>query len=74
MTAEHDDFVRFGGARNLADDIECVLVFLLIIDSDIEVQLRRDTVLQQADKAVILLGPNGDDRRRNWIVWTEPRK
>src|SRR6202030_1676916 len=35
---------------------------------DIEVQLRRDTVLQQADEAVILLCPNGDDGRRNWIL------
>ena len=52
MTAEHDDLVRFGGTRNLADDIECVLVILLIIDSDIKVQLRRDTVLQQADESV----------------------
>src|SRR5580698_6401404 len=69
MTAEHDNFVRFGGARNLADDIKCVLVFPLIVDSDIEVQLRRDTVLHQADEAVILLCPNGDDRRRNWILW-----
>src|SRR5580698_5915630 len=68
MTAEHDNFVRFGGARNLADDIKCVLVFPLIVDSDIEVQLRRDTVLHQADEAVILLCPNGDDRRRNWIL------
>src|SRR5580698_7990802 len=68
MTAEHDNFVRFGSARNLTDDIECVLVFLLIVDSDIEVQLRRDTVLHQADEAVILLCPNGDDRRRNWIL------
>src|SRR5271170_7637319 len=68
MTAEHDDFVRFGAPRNLADDIECVLVFLLIIDSDIEVQLRRDTVLHQPDEAVILLRPNGDDRRRDRIL------
>ena len=68
MTAEHDDFVRFRGARNLADDIECVLVFRLIIDGDIEVQLRRDPVLQQPHDAVILLCPNGDDRWRNGIL------
>ena len=45
VAAEHDNFIRFGAAWNLADDIECVLVFFLIIDSDIEVQLRRDPVL-----------------------------
>jgi hypothetical protein len=51
----------FGGPWNLADDIECVLVFLLIVDGDVELELRRDPALQQADEAVILLCPNGDD-------------
>src|SRR5882757_1298877 len=64
MAAEHYYFILFCCAGYLANDVEAHLVVLVSLGFDVECDLRREAVLQQAHEAVIVFGGNGRHWRR----------